>query len=107
MMASDQLERYRAAIDDDTSGRKIEKIARDLRAKGIEVSAHDELKTAPKGYPKDHPRIELLRYRSAFVLREHGVPRWLHTPKAAERIAEDWRTARPLVEWLQAHVHTD
>ena len=24
----------------------------------------DQLKTAPKGYPKDHPEIDLLRYKS-------------------------------------------
>lgn len=27
----------------------------------------DRLKTAPKGYPKDHPEIELLRYKSFIV----------------------------------------
>ncbi len=30
----------------------------------------DQLKTAPKGYPKDHPEIELLRYKS-FLATHH------------------------------------
>ncbi|MGL1889168.1 MAG: DUF2461 domain-containing protein [Reichenbachiella sp.] len=30
----------------------------------------EQLKTAPKGYPKDHPFIELLRYKSFYVLKE-------------------------------------
>ncbi|MFY0626090.1 MAG: DUF2461 domain-containing protein [Reichenbachiella sp.] len=30
----------------------------------------DALKTAPKGYPKDHPNIELLRLKSFYVLKE-------------------------------------
>ena len=30
----------------------------------------DKLKTAPKGYPKDHPNIELLRLKSFYVLKE-------------------------------------
>ncbi|PIB36809.1 hypothetical protein BFP72_16075 [Reichenbachiella sp. 5M10] len=30
----------------------------------------EQLKTAPKGYPKDHPMIEILRYKSFYVLRE-------------------------------------
>ncbi|UXX80454.1 DUF2461 domain-containing protein [Reichenbachiella carrageenanivorans] len=30
----------------------------------------DKLKTAPKGYPKDHPNIDLLRLKSFYVIRE-------------------------------------
>lgn len=30
----------------------------------------EALKTAPKGYPKDHPHIELLRFKSYYVLKE-------------------------------------
>ncbi|MEO9966060.1 MAG: DUF2461 domain-containing protein [Reichenbachiella sp.] len=30
----------------------------------------DKLKTAPKGYPKDHPNIELLRLKSFYVVKE-------------------------------------
>lgn len=29
----------------------------------------DKLKTAPKGYPKDHPNIELLRLKSFYVIK--------------------------------------
>lgn len=32
----------------------------------------DALKTAPKGYPKDHPNIELLRLKSFYVLKEYS-----------------------------------
>ena len=31
----------------------------------------DALKTAPKGYPKDHPNIELLRLKSFYVVKEY------------------------------------
>lgn len=30
----------------------------------------EQLKTAPKGYPKDHPFIDLLRYKSFYVLKD-------------------------------------
>src|SRR3954471_7038068 len=58
MPMPDQLERLRKAFADDRTGRQIEKLVNAVKAKGIEVSAHEELTTAPKGYPKDHPRIE-------------------------------------------------
>src|SRR5437773_9568879 len=59
MMASDQLDRFRPAIDDDRQGSELEKLVKALEKKGVEVTGHDSLKTAPKGYAKDHPRIEL------------------------------------------------
>ncbi|MBV8983057.1 MAG: DUF2461 domain-containing protein, partial [Acidimicrobiia bacterium] len=59
----DQLEKYRAAVADDRKGKACERLVEKARAAGIEVSAHDVLKTAPKGYSKDHPRIELLRQK--------------------------------------------
>ena len=37
VMAPDQLERYRAAVDASASGRKIEAVTNDLRKQGIEV----------------------------------------------------------------------
>jgi uncharacterized protein (TIGR02453 family) len=30
----------------------------------------DQLKTAPKGYPKDHPNIDLLRFKSYYVIHQ-------------------------------------
>ena len=34
-----------------------------IHAQGPTVVGRDALKTAPRGYPRDHPRIELLRYK--------------------------------------------
>lgn len=34
------------------------------------MSDEDKLKTAPKGYPKDHPEIELLKFKSYIVVHE-------------------------------------
>jgi hypothetical protein len=61
-MAPDQLERYREAVSAARSGGKLVNVVREARDTGVEVSGHDVLKKAPKGYPKDHPRIVLLRY---------------------------------------------
>jgi uncharacterized protein (DUF2461 family) len=60
-MSPDQLDRYRRAVDDDRTGRKLVDVVKATRAKGMDVEGHGTLKTAPRGYAKDHPRIELLR----------------------------------------------
>ena len=72
MMAPDQLARFRAAVADDSSGEELEQVIKDLRRAKIAVEpGHDEpLKTAPRGYPKDHPRIERLRWKA--MHGEHG-----------------------------------
>ena len=73
-MAKDQLERFRAAVDADATGAEV---ARDRRrrsaAQGYSIGAMDELKTAPRGYPKDHPRIELLRRKGLMASRQCPV----------------------------------
>ena len=60
-MAPDQLDRYRRAVADDTTGAALEAVAGTLRSEGNELTGHDVLKTAPRGYARDHPRIDLLR----------------------------------------------
>ena len=103
MMANDQLDRYRQAVDDDRAGSALERILADLAAQKLTNEAPG-LKTAPRGYPRDHPRVELLRHKSVAVMRRYPPARWLGTPAAADRIVEVWRAARPLNDWLAAHV---
>jgi hypothetical protein len=71
---------------------------------GYEMGAIDELKTAPRGYPKDHPRIALIRRKGLIAHRSWPVAKWLHTKAAADRVRKMWLDARPLDEWLDHHV---
>jgi uncharacterized protein (TIGR02453 family) len=103
-LARDQLARYRAAVDDDRSGVALEAIAADLRAAGADVLGHSELKTAPRGFTADHPRISLLRYDGLIGIWAHAPRAWLHSAKAADKVAEGWRALGPLNDWLRAHV---
>ena len=64
----------------------------------------DTLKTAPRGYPKDHPRIELLRRKGLVVGREWPLAKWMHTKAVVGRVRDTWRAAAPMNEWLDAHV---
>jgi uncharacterized protein (TIGR02453 family) len=104
MPDADQLKRLRAAIDDDNSGSKLESIVYLLRKDGYDVGAHEVLKTAPKGYPKDHRRIELLRHKGIVMSKSWPVGAWLGTRKARSRVVACLDSARPLNAWLQRHV---
>jgi uncharacterized protein (TIGR02453 family) len=103
-MAPDQLERYRKSVADDGSGEELSRIVDAARAKGLDVHGHDVLKTAPKGYPKDHPRIELLRYKGLIAWQEWPAGAWLGTKRAKDRIVQFLERSKPLVGWLAANV---
>jgi uncharacterized protein (TIGR02453 family) len=103
-MAKDQLARFRAAIDADATGSELEVLVADAKKRKYSISAINELKTAPRGYPKDHPRIELLRKKGLIAVREFGAPKWIHTADAAKRIRDSWTGVADLCAWLDAHV---
>jgi uncharacterized protein (TIGR02453 family) len=104
MMATDQLERYRRTVADDRTGRALERLIEKTRALGVDVTGHEQLKTAPRGYPKDHPRIELLRNKGLVVWKEWPTGKWLRSAEAKTRVIEVLRAAKPLNKWLLDHV---
>jgi hypothetical protein len=65
VMARDQLQRFRASLDDDASGHRFEELTTELAARSLPVTSGAEppLKAAPPGYPKSHPRAEFLRWK--------------------------------------------
>ena len=74
------------------------------RKSGISITAHESLKTAPRGYPKDHPRTDLLRLKGLVTWKEWPVAAWLGTAQAKKRVVEFLRASAPLKEWLAANV---
>jgi uncharacterized protein (TIGR02453 family) len=103
-LMTDQLERYRIAVADARSGPKLATAVSAIRKQRYSVDSRDALTRAPRGYPPDHPRIELLRYKGMHAGREFGAPAWLHTKGAFDRIVKTWRDAGPMNRWLDKHV---
>jgi uncharacterized protein (TIGR02453 family) len=101
--ASDQLARFRAAIDDGRRAAAFERALKVATDAGLEP-APPELKRAPRGYPLDHPRLDRLRMKELTVHRRRPVGAWLHKRSADKRIREELDSARPLVKWLDKHV---
>ncbi|MFI5533212.1 DUF2461 domain-containing protein [Kitasatospora sp. NPDC051853] len=104
-LATDQLARYRAAVAEDVSGAELERVIAAVEAHpGIAVHGQEPLRTAPRGFTKDHPRIGLLRNKGLVAWREWEPAAWMGTPEAAETIAEFIRATQPLMAWLDDHV---
>jgi uncharacterized protein (TIGR02453 family) len=99
----DQLERFRAAIDDRRRGAAFERAVAKAQSGGLSLVDPD-LKRAPKGYSPDHPRIERLRLKRLAASHHHPLRRWLHTRECDQRIRAELESARPFVTWLNEHV---
>jgi uncharacterized protein (TIGR02453 family) len=100
-----QTARFRSAVDAPTTGLELEQLLTALRGRGFDVLG-EAVRTTPRGYAADHPRIEMLRHKELMAVRDFGAPPWLHTARALARVRDTWRDVRPLLEWLGAHVGT-
>jgi uncharacterized protein (TIGR02453 family) len=98
------LQRYRTAVDRDRSGKQLAEIVAALHKAGYQTMAHEVLKTAPRGFPKDHPRIELLRHKGIAMMKTWPVGAWLGTAKAKDRVVGTLRDGAPLNDWLARYV---
>jgi len=103
-MAADQLDRFREALDRDNVGGEIMSIADRLRSDGLQFSAVSALKTAPRGYAKDHPRIELLRMKGLAASRHWKHAKWMETRAVVDRVRDTWDAVAPMNAWLDAYV---
>jgi uncharacterized protein (TIGR02453 family) len=103
-LAADQLTRLREAIADDTTGPELEGAIATAEASGLETFG-EALKTAPRGYPRDHPRVRLLRHKSLVAGRRlrpgaGGITR----DAALDHTQGTWAACVPLNAWLDDHV---
>jgi uncharacterized protein (TIGR02453 family) len=102
-MAADQVTRLRVAVDDERRGVDLAARLAALERAGLTV-AGERLRTRPRGFAADHPRLDLLRHKSLYAWRSWPPDDVLHEPGTRERVAATWRTLRPLQEWLADHV---
>lgn len=102
-LASDQLARYRTAVDTELHGPELEKILASLRKAGWEILG-DRLKSKPRGFAEDHPRLDLLRHRSVYAVRVWEPDDFLHERETFDRVRKSWRQLQKFNEWARDHV---
>jgi len=101
----DQLERYRAAVDDGRRGKVLERILTDLEQQEVETEmGMPALKTAPRGYAKDHPRITLLRRKGLVGSRTLTGAPLRDGDRVRDFVVDTFTVCEPLVAWLAKHV---
>lgn len=98
-----RLASFREAVAHDTFGPELEALVAGLAAQGWTVGG-DAVKTSPRGWDADHPRIGLLRHRSLTLGHDHGFAPYVHTAELLEHVRADWRAGRAFVNWVLTHV---
>jgi uncharacterized protein (TIGR02453 family) len=104
MMAPDQLARFRVAAAAERTGLELVARVAEVRQAGLECVATSPLKAPPRGYPKDHPRLDLLKGKGLIVWQQWGRAPWLGSRRAKERVVTVLRASAPLTRWLEANV---
>jgi uncharacterized protein (DUF2461 family) len=99
----DQVQRYRQSVASDLTGREAQSLVAQAQARGFAIEGQ-QLARAPRGWPADHPRIELLRHRTLFASRQVPARHLATGPRCAEAVAGALRQLHPLTAWLAEHV---
>ena len=98
------LARFREIVTDARLVGDLEAALDELRADGFDVMREDGLKTAPRGYPGDHPHVDLLRLKHLAVGRREPIADWMWQPDAFDVIAARWRRVSTWRAWLQENI---
>jgi uncharacterized protein (TIGR02453 family) len=101
-MARDQLDRYRDAIANGSGAELARKVGR--AARSLELWG-ETLATAPRGYPRDHEHIDLLRRKglslgTSLPIGRDGISR----AEGLRFVTRTWREAAPVLRWLEEYV---
>lgn len=99
----DQLARFRAAVDAELHGNRLHEVLTGLRAGGWRV-AGTRLKRRPRGVSAEHARLELLRHRTLYVLRDWEPDDVLHTRECLERVRDAWWRLGEFNSWCAEHI---
>jgi uncharacterized protein (TIGR02453 family) len=99
----DELVKYRAAVAG-PDGAELAVIVAGLARAGVEVHGHTTLKSTPRGYTADHPRIDLLRHKGLTTWQHWNPAPWLSTPDVAVKVTTFFRTSAAFCDWLGSHI---
>jgi uncharacterized protein (TIGR02453 family) len=106
MMAPDQLERYREAVAADSTGPALQGILDDLSEHGFEVGhgMSEPLKTAPRGYPRDHPRVDLLRQKAVSAHRRLEGSQLRDAEAVRRFVVDTFDACGPMNDWIRSNI---
>jgi len=94
------LDAYRQAVDDDELGEALLEVSKEIEAAGYEVMGTHYKKT-PRGYEKDHPRADWLKYNALYTHAIKDIT-WdtLMSDNLVDICFEHFQKMTPIFNWL-------
>ena len=100
MPTPEQLARFRMAIDQDAASFKV--IVEDKEFKKyFGMLGGEKVKTVPQGYTRDHPEIELLRFKQVVVVHRLSDEIVL-SPRFSTQVIKTFTAMKPFLDYLNA-----
>ncbi len=100
MPTPEQLARFRMAIDQDAA--PFRAITEDKEFKKyFGMLEGEKVKTVPQGYTRDHPEIELLRFKQVVVVH-HSSDEMVLSPKFSTHVVKTFTAMKPFLDYLNA-----
>lgn len=100
----DQLRRFRELQDDAKAVRPMDALLEELDGEGFSMMEEGALKTAPRRWSRDHPRVDVLRYEHLAVGQDREPGPWLGTAACLDEVAAAWRIVGRWNAWLEDRV---
>jgi uncharacterized protein (TIGR02453 family) len=97
---AENLAKIRQEIDYNTKDLKRIVASKKFRTLFGDFDEFDKLKTAPKGYPKDHPEIGWLKLKS-FIVSKSFTDREVADKKFVSKVAAVCREIKPLNDFIR------
>lgn len=104
MFGPDELESYRRAAADPTTGKALRAVLDAALAGGSDELGGRHYKRVPRGYDPDSPNAGLLLHNGLYVGRSGPLPHELFGPGAVEFCATAYEGYLPLHRWLVANL---
>lgn len=94
------LDRYRTAVMDAETGRVLDTLVNKMRFSGAGLQG-EQLQKVPRGYPADHERANLLRYKGIYIESSLPVTPQTCGPECVQVCLEEFAKGKLLYDWLK------
>ncbi|MCB1154648.1 DUF2461 domain-containing protein [bacterium] len=98
----DMLDEFRRSVLDDALGKALVKAVEKVTKAGDYKIWGEHYKTVPRGFDKDHPRADWLKYTGVIGIYETKIVPELYTPEIVDWTFEHFKKFKPLYDWTQA-----
>jgi len=99
-----QLTEFRMIAATNSGAQSIRSVLTKLHAHSFELSTENALKSAPRGYAKDDPNIDLLRLKSLSLSAHFSPGPWLYSSDFLNRVQAGWQSLTPWILWLRSNL---